>query len=61
MSQPHYVQNISFVSPDCTFEDFRKQRALFSWMLYRRPDLSCYANKSSQVSTSAFCKEKHAS
>lgn len=58
MTQRNYSNNLSFVDLGCTFEEFRRHRALFSWMTHTRPDISCYANRACQVSQKTFCKGK---
>lgn len=55
LSQRGYTQNLRLNSMDISFETFRRQRAIFSWATHTRPDLVCYANRASQVTSSTFC------
>lgn len=58
MSQEYYAKNLNIVSLDVTFDEFRKHRALFSWIIHTRPDVACYANRASQVTEKSFGKDK---
>lgn len=39
VSQPYYTINVSFVPKYCTFDEFRRHDALFSWLSHSRPVL----------------------
>lgn len=58
MSQEYYAKNLNIIPSDVTFEEFRKYRALFSWMIHTRPDMACYANRASQVTEKTFGRDK---
>lgn len=54
--QAHYVKNLKTIARDGSFKEYRRGRALLSWMLQTRPDLACVANKAAQVSEKTFGK-----
>lgn len=58
MSQQDYANHMTFVDTNCSFEEFRNHRALFSWMTHTCPDNACYTTRACQVSPNTFCKEK---
>lgn len=58
LSQKNYTTNINFVEKDSLFEEYRRYRALFSWLCHTRSDIACYANKTTQLTERAFLFEK---
>lgn len=58
INQEHYAKNLALTPIGCTFEQFRRDRALFTWITHTRPDVACIANRASQVTEKTFCKEK---
>lgn len=56
--QRHYSSNLAQLPTDASFEDFRRTRALFSWLIHTRPDVACLANKSAQVTPLTFSNDK---
>lgn len=58
VGQEYYTRNMSSVPSNATFADFRRHRALFSWINNTRPDLVCYSNRAAQVTEKTFGKDK---
>lgn len=58
MSQRYYARTLRVVDKKATFEEFRRARALFSWLTNSRPDISCVANRAAQVTERTFCTDK---
>lgn len=56
--QPYYAKNLSYVPKDATFDEFRRHRALFSWIVNTRPDAALCAKLSAQVSSQTFSRDK---
>lgn len=58
LSQKRYAKNIAYVEKNCSFEEYRRHRALFSWMFHTRSEVACHANKAAQVTEKTFSSEK---
>lgn len=58
LGQPYFARNLTQSSTDIAFEEFRRCRALFSWLGNTRPDIAFAANKAAQVSEKTFCRDK---
>lgn len=57
MTQDYYAKGLTFATLDLSFNDLRRFRALFSWMVHTRPDVACCANRAAQVSGKTFVKD----
>lgn len=42
---------------ECTFDQFRRDRALFLWTAHTRPDMACIANRAAQATDQTFTKK----
>lgn len=58
MNQKYYANNLTTIPNDVSFPEFRRTRALFSWMLHSRPDMACYANRAAQVTEKTYGPDK---
>lgn len=54
VTQQYYIGNLSHLESGTSFDDFRKHRALLSWITYTRLDLQCRCNKLAQVTERTF-------
>lgn len=58
MTQQYYARSLKVISTEVSYEDFRRERALFSWITNTRPDVACIANKSAQVTEKTHGADK---
>lgn len=49
MSQRYYARALKPMNAKGTFEEFRRERAIFLWLANTRPDVSSYANRAAQL------------
>lgn len=58
LSQSRYAKRLSFIEKGCTYVQFRRHRAMLSWLCNTRPDLCCIINRAAQVTADTMCSEK---
>lgn len=58
MTQRYYARSLKPANIGGTYEEFRRERALFSWMTNTRPDVACVANKAAQVTEKTHGSDK---
>lgn len=58
MNLKYYTNNLQTNPKSTTFPDFRRARALFSWLVHSSPDAACYANRASQVTEKTYGPDK---
>lgn len=58
LSQRYYARTLKLANKDGTFENFRREIALFSWLSNTRPDVACAENRAAQVTEKTYGPEK---
>lgn len=57
IDQRYYASNISTLPMNSTFDDFRRTRALFSWLVNTRPEVKFLENKADQVTPATYSND----
>lgn len=58
LSQKHYASNMMYVEKNCSFDEYRNDRAFFSWLCHTRSDVACHENKAAQMTEKTYSNEK---
>jgi hypothetical protein len=56
-SQQHYIEKLTELPSDCSFEDFRSARARLAWACHTRPDACFAVRMASQTTSEKFCSK----
>jgi hypothetical protein len=59
LEQSYYVAKLHPLHEDCTLTDFRSLRQQLSWLVHRRPDISCGVSILAKTSTIAGTGVRH--
>jgi hypothetical protein len=58
LDQIDYISEITLLSNDCTFTEFRSKRAQLSWITHTWPKICCAVNMAAQVTEKSFTIQK---
>ena len=58
LTQDRHVERLAVLPKTCTFDKFRRSRAMLAWLANTRPELCCLINRAAQVTEDTFKKDK---